>query len=207
VIGPEQKWKGAIQVEGDDAPKLPGLVVQFTPRRATAFASRSQVDNKLGFAIPFLPQEIYDLEVLNAPEDVYLKAVRIGSNDLLGIGLETEPGDTPQDMAVVLSTQGGKLLGRVVSNTDSSIVASGASVLLIPDPPYGRSHTYKSTYVDEYGNFLMKGIAPGRYVVVAWFDQPPCEVYNPDDLPACKAHGMGVTLSEGTLESLQVTAY
>jgi len=206
VIGPEQKWKGKILVEGDEATKLPGLVVQLQPRRATAYASRAQVDKNLEFAIPILPQETYDLEVSNAPEDVYLKAVRVGNNDVLAAGLEAEPGDAPAAMEVVLSTRGGKVLGKAVTS-DSSIVATGASVLLIPDPPEGRSQAYKSTYADQYGNFLAKGIAPGRYVVVAWFDQPPCEVYNPDDLAACKAHGVSLTVSEGALESVQVTAY
>jgi hypothetical protein len=206
VIGPEQKWKGKILLEGDEATKLPGLVVQLQPRRATAYASRAQVDKNLEFAIPILPQETYDLEVSNAPEDVYLKAVRVGNNDLLAFGLEAEPGDAPAAMEVVLSSRGGKVLGKAVTS-DSSIVATGASVLLIPDPPEGRSQAYKSTYADQYGNFLAKGIAPGRYVVVAWFDQPPCEVYNPDDLAACKAHGVSLTVSEGALESVQVTAY
>lgn len=206
VVGPEQKWGGSIHVEGDEVTKLPGLAVQFQPRRSTAYVSRATVDPNLGFAIPFLPQETYDLQILNAPEDMYLKAVMIGSNDRLVTGLEAEPGDTPPAMEVILSNRGGKLIGKAVA-TDSSMVATGASVMLIPDPPYGRSQAYKSTYADEYGNFLVKGIAPGSYVVVAWFDQPPCEIYNPDDMAACKAHGAILTVSEGAMESVQVTAY
>lgn len=206
VVGPEQKWKGKITVEGDEAPKLPGVVIQLTPRRATAFVSRSPIDQSLAFAVPFLPQEVYDLEVLNAPEDVYLKSIRVGNNDRLFSGLYIEPGDAPQDMEVILSANGGKLLGKAVG-PDSSIVASGASVLLIPDIPVSRPQFYKSAFADEYGNFLIKGIAPGAYVVVSWFDQPPCEIYNPNDLAACKAHGTPIAVGEGATESLQVTAY
>ena len=122
------------------------------------------------------------------------------------MGLEAQPGDAPAAMEIVLSTRGGKVLGRAVT-TDSSIVATGAMVMLIPDPPSGNAQAYKSTFADEQGNFLIKGIAPGRYVVVAWFDQSPCEVYNPNDLAACKAYGIGVTVSESALESVQVVAY
>lgn len=206
VIGPEQKWKGKIRLEGDESTALPGLVVQLEPRRTTAFISRAQVDDERGFAVSFLPQETYDLEVRNAPEDVYLKSIRVGNQDRLLSGLEAEPGNTPPEMEVVLSNQGGKVLGKAVS-TDSSIVASGASILLIPDPPSGHAQAYKSAYADEYGNFLIRGIAPGRYVVVAWLDQPPCEVYNPDDLMTCRALGAGLTVSEVALESVQVTAH
>lgn len=164
------------------------------------------MDQKLEFALPFLPQETYDLMVLNLPEDVYLEAVRVGKNDRLSSGLEAEPGGDPQEMEVVLSTLGGKVLGRAVTAADSSVVATGASVLLIPDPPAGRVSAYRHTYADQYGNFLIHGVAPGNYIALAWFDQPPCEVNSPDDLAACRAQGVRVSVSEEALESLQLTA-
>ena len=110
-------------------------------------------------------------------------------------------------MEVVLCTRGGKVLGRAVTAADSSVVATGASVLLIPDPPIGRSQAYKLTYADQYGNFLIHGVAPGNYIAVAWLDQPPCEVYNPDDLAACKGQGVKLGVSDDALESVQVTAH
>jgi Carboxypeptidase regulatory-like domain len=206
VIGPQQIWKGKIVVDGDESTKLPGLVVELQPRRVTASPARTYVDKNREFTIPFLPQETYDLEVLNAPEDAYLEAVQVGKSERLASGLEAEPGSAPQELEVVLSTRGGKVLGKAVTAANSSVVATGATVLLIPDPPIGRSHAYKSTYADQYGNFLIRGVAPGNYIAVAWFDQPPCDVYNPDDLAACKAQGAKVAVSEEALESIQVTA-
>ena len=206
VIGPQQNWKGKIVVDGDQSITLPGLGVELLPRRATASPVRAYVDKNLEFAVPFLPQETYDLTVLNLPEDVYLVAVRVGKSDRLSSGLAAEPGGDPQEMEVVLSTRGGKVLGRAVTAADSSVVATGASVLLIPDPPLGRSSAYKLAYADRYGNFLMHGVAPGNYIALAWFDQPPCEVNNPDDLAACKAQGVKLQVSEDALESIQVTA-
>jgi hypothetical protein len=206
VIGPEQNWKGKIVVDGDDSLKLPGLVVELEPRRSTAVPVRANVDEHLQFALPFLPQETYDLMVFNLPEDVYLEAVRVGRNDRLASGLEAEAGADPEEVEVVLSTRGGKVLGRAVTATDSSVVATGASVLLIPDPPVGRVSAYRLTYADQYGNFLIHGVAPGNYIALAWFDQPPCEVNNPEDLAACRAQGVKVSVSEEALESMQVTA-
>lgn len=206
VIGPQLNWKGKIVVDGDESIPLPGLVVELQPRRITAAAARAYVDKDREFTIPFLPQETYDLEVLNAPEDTYLEAVHVAKNNGLIGGLRADPGSSPQDLEVVLSTHGGKVLGRAVTAANSSVTATGASVLLIPDPPYGRSQAYKSTYADQYGNFLIRGVAPGSYIAVAWFDQPPCEVYNPEDMPACKAQGVRVNVSEEALESIQVTA-
>ncbi len=206
VIGPQQNWKGKIVIDGDESIKLPGFGVELRPRRATASPVRAYLEKDLTFTIPFLPQETYDLELLNAPEDTYLEAVRVGKNDHLATGLEAEPGAEPQEMEVVLSTRGGKVLGRAVTAADSNTVATGSSVLLIPDPPYGRTQAYRLAYADEYGNFLIHGVAPGNYIAVAWFDQPPCEVYNPDDLAACKAQGVKLTISDDALESIQLTA-
>lgn len=207
VVGPQQKWKGRIVVDGDESTALGGLVVELEPRRATAFPTRGMVDKSGKFELPFLPRETYDVNVLNMPEDAYIEAVHVGKTDRLATGVEAEPGDATNEMEVVLSTRGGKLLGRAVTATDSSIVAAGARVMLIPDPPYGRSQAYRSTFADQYGNFLIRGIAPGAYIAVAWFDQPPCEIDNPDDLAACSVHGVRVIVSDEALESIQLAAY
>ena len=206
VIGPRQIWKGKVVVDGDDSVELPGLVVDLEPRRATTSGVRTSVE-KREFEIGYQPQETYDLDVLHAPEDVYLKEVRVGKTDRLASGLEAEPGADAQELEVVLSTRGGKVLGRAVTAINSSVVATGASILLIPDPPFGRSHAYKSAYADQYGNFLVRGIAPGNYIALAWLDEPPCEVYNPSDLAACRAQGVKVAVSEEALESVQLTAH
>jgi hypothetical protein len=206
VVGPEQIWKGKVRIEGgDDSTPLSGLQVSLEPRRALAPIARSTVDKNGNFSLPFVPQETYDLFVSNAPEDAYLKSVRVGSSDRLVVGLEAEPGGDPPAMEVVLNMNGGGVAGRVLTS-DPTVVASGATVMLIPDPQAGRVQSYKTTIADEFGDFLAKGLAPGNYVLLAWLDQPPCEIYNPDDLPACLAHGVRVQLSEGGLDSIQITA-
>ncbi len=204
VIGPESIWKGKIRVEGDDPPALNGLVVSMQPRRATAPRVRADVSEKGDFAVAFWPNEIYDLFVDNAPDNLYVKSVRVATADRLALGLQAEQGDAPPPLDVVLSSNGGQLLGQAVMS-DSMVVASGATVLLIPDPLDGRMQAYKASYADEYGNFLLRGIAPGRYLLLAWMDQPPCDFYNPDDMPACRTHGVAVTLPEGGSQSMQVT--
>ena len=205
VIGPEQIWKGKVRIEDDDSTPLSGLQVSLEPRRTTAPVTRATVDENGNFSLPFVPQETYDLFLANAPEGAYLKSVRVGNFDRLATGLESEPGGDPPAMEVVLSMRGGGVNGRAVT-TDPAVVASGATVMLIPDPQVGRVQSYGTTYADEFGNFLANGLAPGNYVLLAWLDQPPCEVHNPDDLPACLAHGVRVQVSEGGTESIQVTA-
>jgi carboxypeptidase family protein len=203
AIGPESIWKGKIRVEGDDPPTFAGLVVSLEPRRATAQRVRADVSDNGEFAVAFWPNETYDLFVENADNE-YLKEVHVATADRRVMGLQAELGDAPPPLDVVLSANGGQVLGRAVMN-DSMVVASGAAIQLIPDPPDGRRQAYKSTYADEYGNFLLRGIAPGKYLLVAWLDQAPCDVHNPDDMPACRAHGVVVTVDESSGQSVQVT--
>jgi hypothetical protein len=205
VIGPENQWQGTIRMEGDEPTAPTGLLVMLEPRRPTAFPSRSQVGRSGEFSAAVSPNETYDLYVLNAPDDAYLKSIQVGNSDRLASGLEAGPGDAPSKLEVVLSTRGGQVSGQAVT-ADPSIVATGATIMLLPDPPEGHVQAYKTAYADEYGNFLMRGVAPGDYVVVAWMDQAPCQIYNPDDLTACRAAGVRLTIAEAGGESVQVTA-
>jgi hypothetical protein len=69
-------------------------------------------------------------------------------------------------------------------------VWSGASLALVPDPPQGRLQSYRTGLADEYGQFQIRGVPPGRYTLIAWLDDPPCDVYDPSGLEACRATGM-----------------
>lgn len=205
VVGPESIWTGKIHLDDDDTTLPDGLTIALQPRRSTASPSSAKVSENGEFSIPFVPDETYDLYVLNGPDNSYLKSVRIANSERLSQGLEASPGDAPPPLDVRLSTQGGQVVGRAVT-VDPKVVASGASVVLIPDPSYGRVQAYQTTHADEYGNFQLRGIPPGKYVLAAWLDAPPCDVYNPEDLVACQAQGSVLTIDEGEQKSVQLTA-
>jgi hypothetical protein len=210
VVGPESVWSGKIHLDDDDTTLPEGLTISLQPRRSTASPSIAKVTENGEFSIPFVPDETYDLYVLNGPDNSYLKSVRIANSERLSqgleaSGLEASPGGAPPPLDVRLSTQGGQVVGRAVT-VDPKVVASGASVALIPDPSYGRVQAYQTTHADEYGNFQLRGIPPGKYVLAAWLDSPPCDVYNPDDLAACQAQGSVLTIEEAEQKSVQLTA-
>lgn len=203
VLGPEIAWSGKIEIDGDSPPALNGFVLSFEPRRATASPVRAEVTETGDFTVSLWPNETYDVYLANAPEGVYLKSVRLANTEHLATGLECQPGETPAPIELVVSTGGGQVIGQAITS-DPTVVASGATVVLIPDPLDGRIQAYKSNYADEYGSFLFRGVAPGRYVLIAWMDQPPCDPYNPGDIDACRAHGGPVTIAEGGAQSVQV---
>jgi hypothetical protein len=205
AVGPESVWSGKIHLDEDDSTLPSGLTIALEPRRTTAARSQAKVSETGEFSISFVPGETYDLYVLNGPEDSYLQSVRTGNSERLGQGIEAPAGDPLPALEVRLSSQGGQVIGRAVT-ADPKVVASGAAVALIPDPPAGRVQAYQTAHADEYGNFILRGLAPGNYVLVAWLDSPPCDVNNPDDLPVCLAQGSSLTIGPGEQKSVQLTA-
>ncbi len=93
-----------------------------------------------------IPGETHDLFVLNAPPDVYLRSVWAGNEEVLAYGLKAEQGDSPQPLEVLLSGNGGQVLGQV--STRENTIASGANVMLLPDAPRGRIQYYQSAWAD-----------------------------------------------------------
>lgn len=203
VVGPESKWRGTVRMD-DDEPLPQGLRISLEPRRAIASTTGADVAANGDFTIPFVPGETYDLFVLNGPKNAYLKSVQVANAERLSDGLEAS-GGAPPDLSVTLGVQGGQVLGRAVT-ADPKVVASGATIALIPDPSNGNVQSYQTTHADEYGNFYLQGLAPGKYLLVGWLDQPPCDVYNPGDFPACQAQGVSLTISEGEEQMALVTA-
>lgn len=205
VVAPDAMWTGKVHIDDGDTPLPKDLIVALEPRHPTASPTRAEVSPAGDFSIAFVPGETYDLYVLNAPDNSYLKSVRMANTERLGEGLEASGPDSPPPLDVLLSSQASQISGRAVT-ADAKVVASGATIALIPDPPTGRVQAYQMTHADEYGNFLLRGVPPGNYVVVAWLDSPPCEVYDPGDLPACEAQGTNVHLDEGSQSNIQLMA-
>ncbi len=195
---PSQKWFGKVEVLEDPKARLDGLRVTLDPRDETASPVEAQVREDGEFSFDFLPEAVYDVYVKNLPEGTYMKSAMAGELDLLAAGVSAPAGAAPPTMRILLSREGAEATGAVM-NADRT-VAPGVNVDLIPDPPQGRYQDFQESFADEYGNFHLKGIAPGRYILVAWAGEAPCDIYNPDALDSCRAAGAEVTL-EGTANS------
>ncbi len=192
VVSPPQLWPGAVVIEGasrwpDD--KAPRVTLEARSDTGTPVLPSVQ---GLKFDCLVMGDETYDVLVENLVDDFYVSAVRVGGSDVRGQGL---PGNlaSPLPFEIVLDSRGGKISGRVFGPTDGD-VWSGASMMLVPDPPRGRLQDYRQSSADQYGQFQIRGVAPGKYTLVAWLEGPPCEVYDPDALDACRAAGATVTV-------------
>jgi len=198
VIAPDRTWSGVLLIEGGGRldPKR-ALLPVLEPRSERGAAARADVRNS-NFQFRVMADETYDFYIQNLPDDFYIASVRVNGTDVMGFGLEGSLATQP--LEVVLNSRGGRVAGRV-AGPDGNIW-SGASLILVPDPPRGRIQAYREASADEYGQFQVRGIPPGKYLLLAWLDDPPCDYYDPAGLDACRAVGTSVTVSAAAQENV-----
>jgi hypothetical protein len=192
----------AVLVDGgvrlDDQLKL-----RFEPRNERGkVVEVSKVAGVDGFHFSLMGDDLYDLFVTGLPNDFYLSAVKVNGVDVMPLGIEGTAATVDRPFEVVLNSQGGRVSGRVLGSDDS--LWSRASVALIPDPPKGKVQLYREGAADENGLFQLRGVAPGRYILVAWLDEPPCDYYDPDDLANCRATGVSVEVQEAGEQNVEL---
>ena len=210
IANPAASWGGVIATEGSGvfAPNASPRIT-LEPRTmdaqvCTASPVRSQDSGALEFACLMERDETYDVYADNLPDDYYLSAVRVGGADVKAIGL---PGNVASatPFEVVLDSRGGRVSGAVAGADD--VLWGGSTVMLIPDPPQRRLQDYRFVSADANGRFIFHGVAPGAYILVAWLDETPCDVYDPNGLDRCRSAGMNVTVSAGTEQNLLLTMH
>jgi hypothetical protein len=198
---PAREWKGVFRIDGALDPSLraaPRVTLEPRSERG-AIAEAAPGFNSEPFTVTVMPDETYDVFVRNLPENFYISEVRVNGTDMRGLGLSGSMA-TGVPFEIVLDSRGGRLDGRVFGPNGD--VWSGASIVLIPDSPAGQLQSYRETAANEYGIFQILGIAPGKYTLVGWLDDPPCDVYDPDGLDGCRTTGMAVAVEANSQQTL-----
>jgi len=167
VVAPGIDLKGRVRTEDNRQLNFTDLRVVLEPRDDPEMGSASVSIKPDGtFVLKNVACDVCDVTVAGAPEGFYLKAARLGSDNVLEAGLSLARGRQPNALELALSSAGGQIDGVVVSEQqgfDSALVA------LVPEPRHrGKTRLYKTTTTDQYGHFTLRGIAPGDYKLFAW---------------------------------------
>jgi hypothetical protein len=208
IAAPLNSWPGRIVTEGpgalpsQTAPRITAEPRSMNASICTSTGALDSVAGVLGVRCDIQRDETYDVFAENLPDDFYLSAVRVGGVDVKPFGL---PGSLASGapFEVVLDSRGGRVSGAVAGQDGA--VWGGANLMLIPDPPQRRVQDYRFTSANVNGRFLFHGVAPGNYTLVAWLDETPCDVYDPDGLDRCRASGTPVTVAAGVEQTLVLT--
>src|SRR6185295_15479155 len=143
---------------------------------------------------PAVPQQL---------QNMYVKAVRAGGNDVLQEGMRVEGGG-PGDLQIVLGP-GGRLQGQTTDEKRQAL--ANVTVALVPDLAFRRRpELYKSTTSDISGRFHLDGIPPGTYKAFAWEVVARDAWQIPDFIRAIEGRGITVEIREGSTASADVMA-
>lgn len=198
---PARPWQGEVVATNGAEPLPRDFVprVVLEPRSERGALVVPSLSKTGPFDVSLAPNETYDAFVDNLPANFYISEVRAGGVDVRAAGLSTTMASNIP-FQIVLESRGGSIVGAVTGNSNdfNQQAWSGATVALIPDPPRLRLQQYRETYADQFGEFRIDGIAPGRYTLTAWFDEPTCDVYDEDALEPCRATGMTVNITGQT---------
>jgi hypothetical protein len=133
----------------------------------------------------------------------YVKSMHWGRADVLAGGLHTwSPTQGPLD--VVISLNGAELEGTVRDNSREPVV--NVLVVAVPEGDNrDRRDLYKSASTDRSGHFQFSGMAPGDYIVYAWYDVERGAWQNPEFLRAFEGRGRFVRLRDGQNDPVELS--
>ena len=144
----------------------------------------------------------FDIRPVKLPGTFYVKAARLGEQNVLDTGFEFTSGVTGV-LTLVLNPNGGQIEGSVQNDKDEPSI--GATVTLIPDAGHSSSPAlFKTSETDQNGHFVIKGVAPGEYKVYAWEDIEEGAYQDADFMKPHEADGQAVSVKEKAHESVQL---
>jgi len=134
----------------------------------------------------------------NGDRNMFLKAVILGHTSY-NTGFELTG---PASVELLISAHAATLEG-VVSEGDKA--AAGALVVAVPDDKYRDLRARFGTgSTDQYGHFLIHGLAPGSYTVFAWQDLEDDLYYDAAFLKSQESNGTSLKVEEGSRQKVEL---
>ena len=211
VMSPLRDVSGHVSSDGVSAADIAGLKINF--RRDPAInlngsppPSAAPAQDGSWVAKGFIEGE-YIVTVNGLPDsfrNAYVKSIKASNAEVLGNRLRV-PAQSNDGIAmeVVIGANGGQIEGRAVAETGEPL--SNVTVLLVPDSSDHRD-LYKTIVTDAAGRYHFEGVTPGNYRLFSWEDVEPDIWYKPAFLTPVQDRGKAIRISEGSRESVDVTA-
>jgi hypothetical protein len=197
VLAASREWPVRVHEDGQTTEmENDALRVTLEPRSDLSPIATAEPDRKDNLRVFVVPDESYDVMVTGAPLDSYIKSIRVGNQELLGLPVAGSAAGPTTPLEVTLGMNGGRVAGRAYSSDGRP--AGGATIAVVPEAGPSWPQWYRFSSADDYGVFQMRGLAPGQYTVFAYYDDPPCEFYDPDELPACRTKGRSISAGEAS---------
>jgi hypothetical protein len=203
--------RGRLRVEGEEKINWSELNVNLV---TVAEGEEEPAGLLVGFTQPSEVQEDGSFEIKNASEgnyqlavgarsekfrDYYTKSVLLGGREVVDTGFAVSPGTV---LDVVVSAKGAGVRGTVVDREGEP--AAGASVVTIPaSGKLGRPDAYQYARADDSGHFVVRGMNPGEFMVLA-FEELQGDYRTSEFAKKYEGKGKKVELDEGGKKSVVV---
>jgi len=142
----------------------------------------------------------YRVRVSGLPDNAYVKTVKFGGQELDQDGADWNGGSGSLEIQV--SRTGAQLEGTIVGPDGKPL--SGATAVLIPESR--RESLYRNATAEADGTFNMKGLAPGKYKLLAWEDLEQGAFLDPDFVKPYERSAQDLVVEENGKVKLTVTA-
>jgi beta-lactamase regulating signal transducer with metallopeptidase domain len=161
------------------------------------------VDAQGNYVYDNVPDSHTQVYVNGLPDSFYLKSASFEGQETIHTGFEvTETGRHRLDL--IVSGDGAEIDGVALDSQDKPV--GEATVALVPADPALRSspRLYKSTNVAQNGQFSLKSIPPGKYLIYAWESVEDGAWFDPDFMARYEKLGESVSLDANDHQTLNL---
>lgn len=185
--------RSSAATEGQDSPAASSRSSQVEERalQEDLVVCRPAHVIKYGVVPPATAKTMPGLQLLTAIMDGTLPAPPIQQ----ALDLRLGSGSARGPLEVVLSSAGTRIEGTVTDEND--LPSAGAVVALVPEAEQRKQfRRYKDTTTDQYGQFILRGVAPGTYKLFSWKEVENNAWEDPEFLAPFESQGAKVAAEE-----------
>ncbi len=199
------------QVASDDGTPVPGIDRLSVRARPLAWVARLST---LASPAPVNADGTFELKGLSGPVvltvrtltgDWTLKAVDLKGRDLADDPIEVLHGQTVSGVRVVLTNRPTHLSGGLLDEMQAPV--DGTVVVFPEDTSRWReeSRTIRAARPDQRGEFYIKGLPAGKYLIAAVDHVQEGQWYDPEFLADLRSRAVAVSLAEAEHKRIDVT--
>ncbi len=194
---------GSVHFESCSGPPLQGAAVILRAAASGLNLALSASISELGqFRLEGISSDEYRLDFLRLPEDCYIRSIQLNGQNAMGSALDLSQAQSMAKVEIALSGRAGTVEGKVRAEGQPAM----ANVFLEPEserahPPF---HS-KQVLTGPDGQFRIRGVAPGRYLLFALPDEATFPSgLDPDLVESLRKSGARIEIEEGGHGSVEL---
>jgi hypothetical protein len=144
----------------------------------------------------------YEIRVHRLQANEYVKSIRFGGADASNGTVQVRERSTAR-IEITLATTTASVDGTI-RGASGELVANLKVTLVPVSAQAKRADLYKTSTADSSGRFHFQGVAPGEYMIFAWYDVEADIWYDPDFVRQLQIFGTPAHVDQNTTLNIEV---